>query len=104
LHVTINEETTLRTVRVGDWTFRQSDKVRELTGMLPGDVFARHVADDPAATLAFAIVAYLLAGKDPDELPDMGIDSIVLDLSDETEEEPNPPAEGVAAEASGAKK
>lgn len=90
-------ETTLRTVRVGDWTFRQAWAVEEITGLLPEDVLPR-VARNPndyRAALAFAVVAYMVAGRDPAPLPSAAIDAISVDFTDEAAEVADgPPAEG----------
>jgi hypothetical protein len=102
LKVTINGET-LRTVRVGDWTFRQSDMVRALTstlagpGLMPGDIMGLILQDDPRAHLAFAIVGYMLAGRDPTGLPDMTIESITTDFTEDGATSDPPPDGGTAA-------
>lgn len=102
MKVTINGAV-MRTLRVGDWSFLQADKVRELTstdtqeGLLPGDILRLVVSDDPRAALSFGIVGYMLAGKDPSVLPAMSIESIVVDYRDESEGDgDSPPAAGGA--------
>jgi hypothetical protein len=103
--VTINGAE-MRTTRVGDWTFLQADKVRQITakmsegeepGLMPGDILTLLLSGDSRAALSFAIVAYMLDGQDPSVLPDMVIESVVVDFSDESDGDGSPPAEGDAA-------
>jgi len=104
LKVTVNGAE-MRTVRVGDWTFRQADKVRQLTsteteaGLLPGDILALLMREDPRAALAFTIVAYMLDGQDPSSLPDLSIEAIVLDTREEGDDTADPPEGGKKAAA-----
>lgn len=88
-------------VRVGDWTFDEADAVQMFTskaglpGLTPGQVLGQLMRGEPRADKAFAIVAYLRAGKDPADLGQLKLDDVEFDPSDDEEAaEESPPAGG----------
>jgi hypothetical protein len=86
-------------VSIGKWTFEEADEVRRLTNLRAGAVLSGLMLGDQNADLAFAVVAYIRAGKNPEELRALTLDELVFDPSDDLEEaeKESPPAEGADA-------
>jgi hypothetical protein len=82
-------------VRVGEWTFEEAIKVKELTGLRVGEVLEEHHRGDASVALAFAIVGEMRLGNTPELLRALGVDSIVIDFS-EPKEEDGPPVAAAA--------
>jgi hypothetical protein len=68
-----------------NFTYREMHRIKRLTGLRAGELFAALEAGDTDVAMAFAITAADRAGKlsDEDQFMDLEIDQIELDFTEE---------------------
>lgn len=83
-------------VNVRDWTFREADAVKRLTGLRAGEILPEVLRGDAMASLSFAIVGFMREkpGETPDHLLDLASGIVELDFTDGEEAgDGGPPAD-----------